>query len=134
MPGGKSARRKGDVGERELVDLLRSMGKSARRVPLSGACATFKGDIWVGDPCNACRGDGKLHDWVPDGVPVEQGTCGHCNGTGAEPGTEEIYEVKRRAGAFKLIYRWLEDCHVIAFRGDRQEWIVCLRLKDLKGP
>jgi hypothetical protein len=43
---------------------------------------------------------------------------------------EERWEVKRRAGGFLKIYRWLQDVAVLAFRGDREEWIVVMRLED----
>ncbi len=46
-------------------------------------------------------------------------------------GSPERIEVKLRAQGFKRIYGWLQDCYAVAFRGDREEWIICLRLGDL---
>lgn len=49
MPkGGKSARRKGSEGEREIVRLLRESDIRAKKVPLSGAIEGFKDDVLVG--------------------------------------------------------------------------------------
>ena len=130
--GGKASRRKGDIGERELVHLLngariRARTLTARRVPLSGAMKAtgFGGDLLVGEGCQNCDGIGSGEDvngkWH----------CEDCDGTGTEPCTEEQWEVKRRAQGFRRIYEWLQDCQVLAFRGDRKEWIVCIRLDDL---
>ena len=44
---------------------------------------------------------------------------------------EKKLEVKRRGQGFARIYRWLEDAYAVAFRGDREEWIVVMRLEDL---
>lgn len=44
---GKSQRDKGARRERELVNILRASGLSAKRVPLSGSCEGFKGDLRV---------------------------------------------------------------------------------------
>ena len=41
---------------------------------------------------------------------------------------EARWEVKRRGQGFKRIEGSLCDAEVVAFRGDRQEWFVCLRL------
>ena len=42
---GKSQRDKGSRVERELVNRLKDSGVTAQRVPLSGMCAGYKGDI-----------------------------------------------------------------------------------------
>jgi Holliday junction resolvase len=42
---GKSQRDKGNRGERQLVNIFRAYGIEAKRVPLSGAAAGFKGDV-----------------------------------------------------------------------------------------
>jgi hypothetical protein len=108
--GGKASRDKGARGELELQKILqgaRIRGRilTARKVPLSGMCPDFKGDLMVGEQ-------------PPDG---------------AEPDhrTEEIWEVKRRAQGFKVIDKWLDDAAVVCYRRDRGEWIVTMRLKDL---
>lgn len=44
---GKSQRDKGAREERALVNVLKAQGLVAKRVPLSGACAGFKGDVIV---------------------------------------------------------------------------------------
>lgn len=41
-------------------------------------------------------------------------------------------EVKGRAQGFKEIYKWLESVDYLLIRADRQEWLVVMRLKDLK--
>lgn len=43
--GGKASRDKGARFERAVVDVLNAHGLDAKRVPLSGAAAGFKGDI-----------------------------------------------------------------------------------------
>jgi len=100
-------RQKGSRGERELVRILTEAGIPARRVPLSGAmwATGFGGDLLVGE------------------APVSHGNILF------EAGTEVRWEVKRRRG-FASIYKWLEDAAVLAFRGDRGEWVVVLRLDD----
>lgn len=48
MSGGRSAKRKGDRIEREIVALHRDLGWSAERVPLSGAVGgSFAGDLKI---------------------------------------------------------------------------------------
>jgi hypothetical protein len=42
-----SSRQKGDRAERQIVELFRSLGFDAYRVPLSGAAAGFKSDVEV---------------------------------------------------------------------------------------
>ena len=46
-----------------------------------------------------------------------------------DSGAWERWEVKRRRG-FGNLTSWLRDAQVIAFRGDRDEWCVALRLAD----
>ena len=46
------------------------------------------------------------------------------------PEDEERWEVKRRGRAFIQIERWLDLSEVLAFRRDRGDWLVCLRLTD----
>jgi hypothetical protein len=94
---GRGCKEKGNRGERELVELLRAMGATARRVPLSGATEDFKGDVLLE----------------------------------IEPGSEVQLEVKRRNQGFSPIYRWLTGAFAVCFRGDRQEWLITLRLVDL---
>ena len=73
MPG-KAARQKGDRTERLAVDILKSYGLEARRIPLSGAMEGFKGDfeVHIGKQtliaeCK-CRGAGftTLYKWLGD--------------------------------------------------------------------
>jgi Holliday junction resolvase len=52
---GAKSRRKGYRCEAEVVNLHRELGVEARRVPLSGACEGFKGDVEVG-PRGGCLG------------------------------------------------------------------------------
>jgi Holliday junction resolvase len=46
MPG-KHSRNKGARFEREVVNLLKSRGHKAERIPFSGAMGSFKGDVQV---------------------------------------------------------------------------------------
>lgn len=46
---GKFSRQKGNRGEREVVELFRTAGFDAKRVPLSGAARGFPGDVVAGD-------------------------------------------------------------------------------------
>lgn len=41
-------------------------------------------------------------------------------------------EVKRRRDGFKQLYTWLEGKDYLALRADRREWLIVLRLNDLK--
>lgn len=41
-------------------------------------------------------------------------------------------EIKRRKAGFKQIYEWLADNDFLAFRSDREPWLVVLRADDLK--
>jgi hypothetical protein len=43
---------------------------------------------------------------------------------------DQTWEVKRRGQGFKRVYSWLQDSYAVAFRADRSEWCVCLRLDD----
>jgi len=99
------AKQKGNRGEYELKQLLIDAGMPARRVPQSGSSPDMTGDLLVKHPeydtYNACVSD-----------------------------KERKWEVKRRSSGFKLPYRWLKNCDVVAFRGDRKEWIVVMRLED----
>lgn len=69
---GRSAKRKGDRVEREIVDLHRAIGLDARRVPLSGSVAEYPGDVIVELPdgplqleCKARRdGFATLRAWL----------------------------------------------------------------------
>ncbi len=41
-----------------------------------------------------------------------------------------IWEVKRRSQGFLKIYKWHSaGSDIVAFRGDRQEWMVCMPLR-----
>lgn len=46
------------------------------------------------------------------------------------PSGEVRIEVKARSQGFKRIYGWLADCGAVAFKGDRQEWVITMRLED----
>ncbi len=130
--GGKASRDKGNRSERELKHLLhgakiRGRTLTARRVPLSGAMSStgFGGDLLVGERCS----DWGLHRGMKH-IEAFTGGCAVCSGTGVEQGTEEIWEVKRRATAFKQIYAWLDDAAVLAYRSDKHGWLVTMRLED----
>jgi Holliday junction resolvase len=58
MTGAKH-RQKGNRQERAIVDLLRSHGLNAYRVPLSGSCVGFKDDIEVRLPNKTMRIESK---------------------------------------------------------------------------
>lgn len=96
---------KGTRGERELQRYLDSRGIEAKRIPLSGAVRGFEGDLAV------------EFDVFPMSLD-EQKLTGK-------------WEIKRMAQGFKKIYGWLKDNKVVAFRGDRQEWLVTMKLDDL---
>jgi Holliday junction resolvase len=111
MTGGKSPRRKGNVAEYELRNLLRSHGIPARRVPQSGSSPDSPGDLLV-----------EVSYVIAQG---ERGTV--------RVKSEEIFEVKRRSNGFKQIDRWLDDAFAVCYRRDRGEWIITLRLADWIG-
>jgi len=68
------SRRKGNRGERELVQLLNEHGIEARRVPLSGSDPNYPGDVIVGNGDDEQtwqvkrRGQGfvRLQRWLQD--------------------------------------------------------------------
>lgn len=45
--GGRSSKQKGSRRERQVVEKFLGEGIQAQRVPLSGAAAGFKGDVWA---------------------------------------------------------------------------------------
>jgi hypothetical protein len=53
------SKQKGDRCERQIVDLLRSHGLNAYRVPLSGSCTGFKDDIEIRTPDRTWRIESK---------------------------------------------------------------------------
>ena len=105
--GGKASRDKGCRSEREVVHILREAGITADRVPLSGAAEGFKGDVRVG-----------LDEWRGNGNDIIHPLTG-------------AWECKVRADGFKSQYRWLADHKALAFRADRKDWLVTIRLADL---
>lgn len=124
-PAGR--RRKGCAGEREAAALLdgatiRGRTLTARRVPNTGAMAGggWGGDLLVGERCEMC---GEATDVI---------VCSACAETRVEPGSEERWEVKRRANGegFALINRWIKDSYALLLRQDRGEWLVVIRLRD----
>jgi hypothetical protein len=72
--GGAKHRQKGSRCEREIVQLLRSHGLSAYRVPLSGSCIGFKDDIEIRAPGRTWRLESKargagfvqIYRWLAD--------------------------------------------------------------------
>lgn len=75
------SKNKGSRFEREIVELARSKGLAAKRVPLSGAAEGYPGDVqirasWGADWCLEAkwRGDGfrELYKWIEgkDGLVV----------------------------------------------------------------
>lgn len=99
---GKSQRDKGARSERQLVKSFTDSGIEARRVPLSGADQNFKGDLY-------------LNPFNPGGV---------------EP--DFVLEAKVRGNGFKSLYDWIEGNDFLAVKADRKEWLVCMRLDELK--
>lgn len=109
---GKPSRDKGARGERDLVHKLRDAGLDAKRVPLSGACDGFKGDVVI---------SGMVHRYgtLDDEVDI----IDLCDG----PIT---IECKVRARGFKFLYDNIDGSDVLAVRSDRNEWLVVERLSD----
>ena len=106
---GKKSRDKGARSERALVNLLREHGLDAVRVPLSGACDGFSGDVLVG--CDGCA-----------------------NPNCSQPTPRLKIESKVRANGFKQIYNWLDGNDALAIKADGKEWLVVVPLKEwVKG-
>ena len=120
--GGKASRDKGQRGELELMHLLdgaRIRGRvlTARKVSRAGYSET---DLMVGEKQQCSCGDRRTWD------------CKICvDGWVVLRDSEEMVEVKRRAQGFKKIYEFLQNNFAVCFRGDRQEWIITMRVKDL---
>jgi hypothetical protein len=77
MPG-KSARDKGNRGERKVTKLYEHLGLESHRVPMSGAASGFPGDVRTRFPD---LGGGYRPQWIS--------------------------EVKARAGGWVVLRRWL---------------------------
>jgi len=41
-------------------------------------------------------------------------------------------EIKRRGRGFQSLYNWLAENDFLAMRADRKEWLVCMKMDDLK--
>ena len=96
------SKRKGDTGEREVVDFLTRLCMDAQRVPLSGAA----GGMFTAD----------VHFRNPNAKTKEVWNV----------------EVKRRGkDAFKTDYKWLQGADMTFKRADNQEWLVTMRADDL---
>jgi hypothetical protein len=65
-----AAKRKGSGFEREVVEFLKAAGLPAKRVPLSGAMAEYKGDVMMGGYVIECKrrkaGFRTLYGWLGD--------------------------------------------------------------------
>lgn len=76
MPSRSKA--KGDRDERGLVAAAQAAGLDARRVPLSGAVAEFKGDVqimtndrvWLAECKHRANGFRQLYGWLADYIDV----------------------------------------------------------------
>ena len=88
---GKKSRDKGGRVEREFVNNLVKHGIEAKRVPLSGACDGFKGDI-------------KL--WLHN--------CGFCE---LMEYTAEV-KARKNAAGFKMVKQWLGDNDILFLKED----------------
>ena len=108
-------RDKGARNERDLVNKLKAAGLDAKRVPLSGACEGFKGDVVV-IGYTELRYSGRRDE---DGRP----TPGFIEG-------ELTIECKVRARGFKFIYDNIDGNDILAIRSDHNEWLVVERLSD----
>ena len=108
--GGKAARQKGDRNERRIVNALVEAGISARRVPLSGASATHKGDIEFFPEHCLDEDDWDEATWRA----FAQDTF--------------IAEVKARKALPGWILDWLGENDCLFLIEDRQEPLVVLRL------
>lgn len=74
------SKQKGDRDERALVDAAKAAGLRARRVPLSGAVADFKGDVeiitdnrlWTCECKVRATGTGfkQIYGWLADYIDV----------------------------------------------------------------
>jgi hypothetical protein len=97
----KGRRQKGSRGEREVVEILKAAGVVARRVPLSGADANFKGDV----------------HFKPPNCPAYANRWG-------------LIECKWLASGFKFLYRHLAGNDALCVRADNQEWLVVVPLRE----
>ena len=99
---GKASRDKGARFERDLVNIMKSGGIDAVRVPLSGMGHEKDGGEFAGDLV----------------VPMF--------------GAREKFEAKKRGEAtgFALIYRWLGKHRGLFIGADRKETLVVIRLSD----
>jgi hypothetical protein len=72
------SKQKGDRDERALVDAAKAAGLRARRVPLSGAVADFKGDVeiitdnrlWTAECKHRAEGFRQIYGWLADYIDV----------------------------------------------------------------
>jgi Holliday junction resolvase len=104
---GARSRRKGLVIEREVVNLHRELGVEARRVPLSGACDGFPGDVLVG----TFRGEVKAR----------------ANGTGFRLlekwlGLNDILFVRRNHAAPMVVLPWATWARAVEALAAKEGW------------
>ncbi len=58
-------------------------------------------------------------------------------GKGKEPDTVDVPylgrgEIKWRGRGFQSLYNWLAENDFLAMRADRKDWLVCMKMDDLK--
>ena len=102
-----NSRQKGAEFEREITNELKELGLDAKKVPLSGACTEFEGDIWI--------------------RPAE-GTEYRKN----FPIPQLFLEANRRKRGFKTIYDAIEQGggnDIVVARDDRKEAFYVLPKK-----
>jgi hypothetical protein len=99
---GKASRSKGSRREREVVNLLRSWGMRAERVPLSGA-AQYK--------------DGEDVDWYVPGRDA--------------PLVCEV-KGRAAPAPWQTVKNWLGDNDALWLIEDREDWLVVLPLRVLR--
>lgn len=110
---GKASRDKGARNERKVVNLMLKANVPARRVPLSGASKTHKGDVEF---------------W-----PIQTPTAGEWDEADWRAIAEETLIAEVKSGApgelpTKKIARWLEGKDCLVMVEDRQEPLIVLSL------
>lgn len=97
-------------------------GKLKGRLPMSGKASRDKG-------FRTEREFVKLYGG--ERVPLSGAAGGSFTGDVVDVAYIGRGEIKRREQGFKQLYKWLADNDFVAFRADRAEWLVCLKMDDL---
>ncbi len=135
----RNSKAKGSRYEREFVELVRTSGHAAERVPLSGAMAGYPDDVVINGSVRVeCKfrkdgaGFSRLHTWHPGPGHVleltESNLCVYSLDDWLERLRCEKLELAHTSSSVtpqQTLLRWLGEAHALAVRRTRAPWLVC---------